>query len=67
MKNLDKLYNIDAVIHCAASTPPKYTQIKCYQNNQKIDDIVFSFAKKRIKKLIYLSSMPITEQIKERL
>ena len=57
---MDKLYNIDAVIHCAASTPPKYTQIKCYQNNQKIDDIVFSFAKKkRIKKLIYLSSMSI--------
>ena len=59
-KILDKLYNIDAVIQCAASTPPKYTQIKCYQNNQKIDDIVFSFAKKkRIKKLIYLSSMSI--------
>ena len=59
-KNLDKLYNIDAVIHCAASTPPKYTQIKCYQNNQKIDDIVFSFAKKKhVKKLIYLSSMSI--------
>lgn len=52
--------NIDAIVHCAASTPPKYSQLQCYKNNKIIDDLIFTFAKKkRIRKLIYFSSMSI--------
>lgn len=66
-KNLNKLSGIEAVIHCAASTPPKYSQTECYNNNKKLDDIIFSFIKKKkIKKYIYLSSMSVYGKIKNK-
>lgn len=59
-KNLDKLSGIDAIVHCAASTPPKYSQEDCYKNNKIIDNLAISFAEsKKIKIFIYLSSMSV--------
>ena len=55
-----QINDIDTIIHCAASTPPKYSQNQCYKNNRNIDDLIFSFAKrKKINNFIYLSSMSI--------
>ena len=58
--DLYQINDIDTIIHCAASTPPKYSQNQCYKNNRNIDDLIFSFAKrKKINNFIYLSSMSI--------
>ena len=59
-KNLGQLNDIDTIIHCAASTPPKYSQKQCYKNNKNTDNLIFSFAqKKKINNFIYLSSMSV--------
>ena len=59
-KNLHKLNGVDAIIHCAASTPPKYSQLDCQKNNKIIDNLAISFAiRKKIKLFIYLSSMSV--------
>lgn len=65
--NLNKLNNIDVVIHCAASTPPKYSQTECFENNKVLDDMILSFIKKKkIEKVIYLSSMSVYGKIKNK-
>ena len=67
-KKILNLKKVDAIIHCAASTPPKYSQNECYKNNRYLDNLIISFYKNyNIKKFIYLSSMSVYGKIKNKI
>ena len=46
-KELTKIKKISLVIHCASQNPPQYTQVSCYKNNTKLDDLIIDFIKKK--------------------
>ena len=58
IKQFDK--NIELLIHCASLTPPKYSQNKCFIENNKINNkIIKAIKKSEIKKIIFMSSVSV--------
>ena len=59
-KELTKIKKISLVIHCASQNPPQYTQVSCYKNNTKLDDLIIDFIKKKkIRIFFFMSSMSV--------